>query len=210
MRKVSRFGLAAAALLASAAGAFAEEGFARTAANLRAGPDFEYPVIGGVGPGEPVFVHGCLSDYSWCDVRARRERGWMQASRIELQYAGRRVIVPAYAPRIGVPVVRFDIGTYWDRHYRDYGWYRERDRYERRWVERPRDYDRREIERFDDRRYEYGRRDPRPNFERYEREGRRERQPEIEREVRREQPQGEARRPPVGVCQSRFAAEAGC
>ena len=150
MRQSLRQWLAAASvLLAGATGAAAEEGFARAASNVRAGPDFEYPVITGVGPGEPVFVYGCLSDYSWCDVRARRVRGWMQASRIELLYGGRRVLVPSYAPRIGVPVVRFDIGTYWDRYYRDYDWYDDRYRYDRRWRDRP-DYRRRDYD--DDRR----------------------------------------------------------
>ena len=149
MRQSLRQWLAAASvLLAGATGAAAEEGFARAASNVRAGPDFEYPVITGVGPGEPVFVYGCLSDYSWCDVRARRVRGWMQASRIELLYGGRRVLVPSYAPRIGLPVVRFDIGTYWDRYYRDYDWYDDRYRYDRGWRNRP-DYGRRD---YDDRR----------------------------------------------------------
>jgi uncharacterized protein YraI len=154
--------VAAAALLIGTAAASAEEGFARAATNLRAGPDADYPVITGVGPGEPVFVYGCLSDYSWCDVRARRVRGWMQASRIELVYGGRRVLVQSYAPRIGVPVVRFDIGTYWDRNYRNYDWYEDRGRYDRRFVDRPRNFERREFDRYD----RDVRRDPRQDFER--------------------------------------------
>ncbi len=130
-------------------------------------------MIGAVGPGEPVFVHGCLSGYSWCDVTARRERGWIQASRIKLVYAGRRVVVPSYAPRIGVPVVRFDLGTYWDRHYRDYDWYRDRGRYERpRAVER-REFERREFERRE--------------FDLYERDVRRN-PPAFERDIPREPP----------------------
>src|SRR5688572_29279810 len=93
--------------------------------NLRAGPGTEYPVIARVLGGSRVNVVGCLSSRSWCDVIVQDIRGWMSTTRLEFLYGGQLVYVPRYYSYFDVPVIGFDFG-YWDRHYRDRSWYRDR------------------------------------------------------------------------------------
>lgn len=143
--------LAAAALVLCWPGiAAADAAFTTGNVNMRAGPSTAYPRILTIPRGAAVEVMGCLSDWNWCDTGWRGYRGWVSASYLEMLYQQRRVYVPEYAPRIGVPVITFEFGSYWDRWYRDRPWYRDRDRWERR---RDRDDDRRRfrrVERDDD------------------------------------------------------------
>ena len=55
--------------------ASAEQGFASTSVNLRAGPGTGYPVIAVIPGGARVNIVGCLSNYAWCDVAWGRNRG---------------------------------------------------------------------------------------------------------------------------------------
>lgn len=121
---------AAAALLPGIAAA--QNAFAVTSVNLRAGPGTQYPVVTTVNAGAGLNVYGCLSDWSWCDISYRGIRGWMSGRYVEQTYAGRRVLVPDYGRRIGVPVVSFNFG-YWDNHYRGRSFYRDRHRWDRDW-----------------------------------------------------------------------------
>jgi uncharacterized protein YraI len=90
--------------------------------NMRAGPSTEYPVVAKIRGGSQVYVHGCISDYSWCDCEVQGIRGWVYAGRLEFLYAGRRVYVPEYYAYFGAPIVSFNFG-YWDRYYYDEPWY---------------------------------------------------------------------------------------
>ncbi len=145
--------------------AAAANAYATADVNMRAGPSTAYPVITTIYGGAPVTVHGCLSDYSWCDVSWRGDRGWVSDNYLTIVYAERRVPVPSYAVAVGIPTVSFGFG-YWDDHYRSRPWYRDRDRWwgdDRDWDrgrDRDRDWDRgerraerrefrRERERFD-------------------------------------------------------------
>jgi uncharacterized protein YraI len=142
--------LAGAALLASlavpsVASAFA--GYTTANVHLRAGPGVGYPSVLVVPYGAPTEIYGCLSDWSWCDCSWGGARGWVSGAYLQAMYQAQPVYLPAYAPRIGVPVISFEFVTYWDRHYHGRPWYRDRDRWHDYWRERRED----RVERIEDR-----------------------------------------------------------
>lgn len=100
--------------------------------NLRAGPARDFPVVAVLPAGLTVSVQGCLPDYKWCDVIAGYSRGWVYAGNLNYFYQGRYGPLPNYAPIIGLVVLSFMLDDYWDHHYVDRPWYRERHRWEGR------------------------------------------------------------------------------
>jgi uncharacterized protein YraI len=113
--------------------ALAEEAYTSKSANLRAGPGRDYPIVSRIPPGSSVEVAGCLEDYAWCDVIAGPDRGWMYSGSLEYPYEGRRVAILQEGPAIGLPVVVFSVGPYWDTYYRGRPWYARRTY----WAARP-------------------------------------------------------------------------
>jgi len=109
----------------------AEHAYTTTALNLRAGPDTEYPLVRWVPEGTAVEVHGCLANYQWCDVQASGDRGWMSAAFLVYPYQSSNVPIVSYGPLIGLPLVGFAFGSYWDDHYRRRPWYDDRHRWAR-------------------------------------------------------------------------------
>jgi uncharacterized protein YraI len=94
---------------------------------LRAGPALEFPEIEGLPYGTYVSVQGCTEDWVWCDVIAGPgDRGWVPGDYIDYVYEGEPVVVTEYGPRIGIPIVTFSITNYWNAHYHDRPFYRER------------------------------------------------------------------------------------
>lgn len=201
---------AAIALTAIAAPAVAEAATAYATANvnMRSGPSTDYPPILVVPYSSPVEIYGCLSSANWCDVSYGSYRGWISGSYLQTTYSQQRVYVgPQYYRPLGIPVVTFSVGSYWDRHYRSRDFYRDRDRwrdYNRRYyVDRDREPDR--VRRDDDR--------PRPPPPRVDREDNdrpdsRPRPPRVERQddrpVARPRPpvrveSNDNRRPPARV-----------
>ena len=110
----------------------AQTAYLTTAVNVRAGPDSAYPVIVRVAPGAPLTVFGCLGDWSWGDVGAGPNRGWVYAKFLVYPYQRRRVPIMTYGPSLGLSVVAFSVGPYWDRYYRGRPWYANRPYWEHR------------------------------------------------------------------------------
>lgn len=122
---------AAAAFLLPVA-AQAAEGFATANVNMRSGPSTRYPAVTIIPVGTPLEIHGCLADTPWCDVSFYDGRGWVAGRYVQAQYQQRRVYVePDYYDSLGIPLVTFELGNYWDRNYRNRDFYRERDYYRR-------------------------------------------------------------------------------
>ena len=129
MKRILLTAAIAGASLAAATTAFAGEGYITANVSLRAGPDAGYPAVMGLRVGTPVMIEGCVDGWSWCDVSVGEDRGWVSGAYLQEDYDGRRVLVRDYGVRIGIPVVSFVFGDYWDHHYRGRSWYSNRDRY---------------------------------------------------------------------------------
>jgi uncharacterized protein YraI len=125
--------LAAAVFLAAPAVASAADGYVTGNVNMRAGPDYGYPLIVTLPAGTPVAVQGCTTDWAWCDVIAYDNRGWIAGNFIQYDYQGQPVLLPSYGARIGIPIITFVISNYWDAHYRSRPFYRQR----ATWYRRP-------------------------------------------------------------------------
>jgi uncharacterized protein YraI len=113
------------------ASAFAADGYVTRSVSLRAGPDTSYPRVARLRAGTIVDIEGCVDDWSWCDVSSRDYRGWVNGNYLQHEYQGHRVLIPRYGVQIGIPVVSFVFGSYWDDHYRNRSWYHQRDRWSR-------------------------------------------------------------------------------
>jgi uncharacterized protein YraI len=127
-----KHGAAAAAIIGALAlpgAAFAQDAFATTDLNMRAGPGPEFPVVGAIGPDEGVDILGCTESGLWCDVTAGAGRGWAYAEYLSFDLEGERVIVPNVGTRVEVPTASYQVETYWDENYRDRPFYGERERY---------------------------------------------------------------------------------
>lgn len=116
--------LTAAATVAVPAVASASPAQVTANINLRAGPGTQYYPIVVLPAGAPVELYGCLQSYTWCDVSYGRDRGWVSSRYLSTFYSG-----PVYRPRPyrSVPFLTFNFG-YWDHHYTDRPWYRDRPR----------------------------------------------------------------------------------
>ena len=104
--------------------------------NVRAGPARAYPVVAILRAGTPISVQGCLSDYQWCDVAAGPYRGWLYAGNILYSYQGANVPVLSYGGALGIGIIAFSLGNYWDDHYRGRPWYPQR----QQWIARPQSF----------------------------------------------------------------------
>ena len=108
--------LAAAALVPIAASA--NPAVTTQAVNMRAGPDPSYPLVATLGPGFNVDVVGCADGWQWCDVVAGPNRGWVSAGYLSYAYYDRPTLIAYGGPTLGIPLVSFSIGNYWDNYYR--------------------------------------------------------------------------------------------
>lgn len=116
--------VAAAALLPVAA--YASLAVTTQGVNMRAGPDASYPRVAALGGGVQVDVVGCVQGWQWCDVIAGPNRGWVYAQYLSYYY--NNVPTPIYygGPALGIPLISFSIGPYWDDYYRGRPWWNNR------------------------------------------------------------------------------------
>ncbi len=112
------------------AAAQAEPGYSTADVNMRTGPDIDFPSVGVIPEGEPLYVEGCLRDESWCDVSWEDNRGWVYSEYLAFDYRGETVLLPDVGPAyFRIPIITFEARDYWGRYYVGRPWYRERDRW---------------------------------------------------------------------------------
>lgn len=129
MRRLSILGGLAVSLFALPA--MAQETVYTTATvALEAGPAPDYPIVGTFGAGTPLTLYGCLDGYNWCDVSYQDVRGWVDGQALVYPYEDQRVPIAVYGPELSLPIVSFSFDDYWEHHYHDRPFFRERDRYE--------------------------------------------------------------------------------
>lgn len=127
MRLRRLFAVAAAVATLGVAAAHAEPGYSTANVNMRTGPDIDFPSVGVIPEGEPLYIEGCLRDESWCDVRWGPERGWVFSEYLAFDYRGEMVLLPDYGPAFfRIPIVTFVAADYWGRYYVGRPWYRDR------------------------------------------------------------------------------------
>jgi uncharacterized protein YraI len=106
--------------------------YASKTVSMRAGPSRDYPVVATLLSGSSMTIYGCLQDYKWCDVVVGRYRGWVNSHGIVYPYQGENVPVMSYGSTLGLGIVSFNLGNYWDNYYTDYPWYPQRQNWSRR------------------------------------------------------------------------------
>lgn len=135
MKYVTALGVLTAALAAIPMASYSQQpAYTSKDVNLRAGPSTDYPVVAILPANVSISVQGCLSDYRWCDVIAGPNRGWAYSGNIIYSYQGSNVPLLTFGPMIGIGIIGFSIGNYWDAHYRSSPWYPQR----QHWIDRPR------------------------------------------------------------------------
>ena len=110
------------ALLAPIA-AYAQTAYTNRDVAMRAGPNTEFPLVASVPGGVPVQVNGCVAGYTWCDVNAGPDRGWVYADFLSYPYRNQPVTVISAGALIGFPIVTFAVGPYWNSYYVNRPWY---------------------------------------------------------------------------------------
>lgn len=126
------------AFMALPALAQAASGIATANVNMRSGPSTAYPAVVVIPAGARLEIHGCLESPAWCDVSFARGRGWVSGNYIQATYGRERFRVDRnYYQRLNIPIIRFDLDTYWDRFYRQRDFYRERNDWRRGPDRRP-------------------------------------------------------------------------
>jgi uncharacterized protein YraI len=128
MRKIL-LAAAAAALATTASPALARQsqGYAIRATAVLAGPDRRYPRVVRLRTNASLMIYGCLRDRSWCDVGYQSGRGWVPGGDIVIDYRGRRRGIGA---GMGISILAFSFGSYWDSYYRSQPFYAQRPRWE--------------------------------------------------------------------------------
>ena len=123
----------AAGLIALGSTADAAPGYVVDGVNLRAGPGVEYPLVQPLPPGTPAEIFGCLPGWTWCDIAVNGPdgdvRGWAAGPRLQLAYNGQPVALPQYGPQFGLPIIGFDVDSYWGTYYRGEPWFGDRGRW---------------------------------------------------------------------------------
>jgi uncharacterized protein YraI len=128
LRSVIVAAFATIALSAAPSIAQAAQGFIVDQTDLRAGPDDQFPSVDLLPAGAQVEVFGCLSGHTWCDVGFQQDRGWVSGQDLEVLFQNNRVKIVTIETEV-VPVETFQVAVYWDAHYRDKPFFRDRDRF---------------------------------------------------------------------------------
>ena len=114
----------------------AETAITTSAVNVRAGPDLSLPTVTWLLGGARVSVVGCVSNWRWCDVTAGRDRGWVYSRYLSLPSQGSAIVIAEGGPNLGLPVVDFALGPYWDEHYSGRMFFSQKAEWQTRWERR--------------------------------------------------------------------------
>jgi uncharacterized protein YraI len=110
-----------------------QQAFTTRAVNLRAGPDNTFPFVAWVPAGSQVNVIGCINGWTWCDIQVGFNRGWAFGQFLSMPFQNQPIIIGNAGAWLGVPLIAFSVGPYWDNHYRNRPWWGSRNQ----WVSRP-------------------------------------------------------------------------
>lgn len=117
-------------IISATAAQAASPGYTTANVNIRTGPDIDFPSIDVIPEGDDIYVEGCLRDESWCDVRWDGYRGWVYSEYLAVDYRGETVLLPDIGPSVlSIPFIAFAAAKYWDRHYTNRPWYKDRARW---------------------------------------------------------------------------------
>lgn len=112
MKKTLGFATAAVfGVLAFPGLAAAQNAFATTDLNVRAGPGPGHEVVAVIPNDQAVTIHGCLDGSKWCEVSWSNNTGWAYSDYLAYDVDGNRVIVAEAGPQITTPTVTYDAGT---------------------------------------------------------------------------------------------------
>ena len=93
---------------------------------MRAGPDRSFPLVAWLPAGASVQVFGCIEGWRWCDVQWGFNRGFVWSPFLQMQFQNRPTVIFQGGPMLGVPLITFSIGNYWDSFYRNRPWWNNR------------------------------------------------------------------------------------
>lgn len=98
--------------------------------HLRAGPDARYPSVAILRSGERVELLGCVNGWQWCEVETRDdERGWTAAYYLRTLRGNSSLTIIESNNYGGTRVIIYKPYDYWDAHYRNKYFYRDRDKW---------------------------------------------------------------------------------
>ena len=117
--------LGSTAMITSVFAASDARGTTAAGTTMFAGPNTDYPQVMRLAGGLQVAIHGCMSDWQWCDVTWRGKRGWVAAAALEYHGNGERVAL-ATGPHPAIPTANFEFNSYWNANYRARLWYSDR------------------------------------------------------------------------------------
>ena len=119
-------GIFVAAMLLTPTAALAAPGIVTTSVGMRAGPGPGFPMVDRIPGGAHVNIHGCIRGDAWCDVSWSGDRGWVSSRYLEYLYRNRYVYLPDYVDVVDVPIVPFELNSYWASYYPGRPWYHRR------------------------------------------------------------------------------------
>ena len=103
--------------------------------NVRSGPHQSMPSVTTLLTGTRVTVVGCVASWRWCDIQSGSSRGWVYTRYLSVPFEGSARTIIDGGPNLGLPLVEFQLGPYWDEHYQRRIWYPEKAQWQRRWDE---------------------------------------------------------------------------
>lgn len=105
---ISKRTFAAAALfggLVVAGPALAITAYSTAHLNLRAGPGFQYPVIGVLNYDVRAQLNGCIADFSWCSLTVAGLTGWSSSEYLVTDATGAVVQIAGNGVQLSIPVI---------------------------------------------------------------------------------------------------------